>query len=69
MCHFRQVLGTFVEVAESAYCLRHVCLSFRISNSGYTGKVSEILYWRLSLKSAEKIQMWLKPDKDIGHFA
>jgi hypothetical protein len=59
-------------VAKMPYYLRHirlsVCPSTRMYQRGsHWTDFRKILYWGLLRKSVEKLQIWLKSDKDIRH--
>jgi len=59
-------------VAKSSYELRHVRLSSLLSACISAAPIRRIsmkfLYCRFLLKSAQKLQIWFRLDKNIGHF-
>jgi len=62
------IFSSFRIVAESAFWLRHVCLFECLSacfSSASTGRI--VVKWILgTLKSVDKVQIWLKLDINIG---
>ena len=52
-------------IAKTAYMLRHIYPSVRPQASARLKDVSELRYWRIRRKSVEKLQIWLKSDKNI----
>jgi len=60
-------LGAFANLRKNEFQLRHVCLSVRIEQLGSQRKnFHEIWYLSILRKSVEKIQFWLKYDKNNG---
>jgi len=68
--NIHELLGAFPQIAKSAVELRNVCLSLCIYHWGsHPSDFREMLYRILPRKSVWKLQFWLKPDKNISHFA
>ena len=75
---FRRV-SKFVSREKNAYYLRHVCLSVfclsvRCQHGSHWTDLCDVSYggvegWDLLRKSVEKLQIWLKMGKKIGHFS
>ena len=61
------------KIVKSCYELRHVCQSIRLyvpieQFGSHWTHFNEIWYLRIFRKSVEKIQVWLKSDKNNGYF-
>jgi len=61
------LLGAFVKFSKSGYYLRHIYLFVRMEHLGpHWTEFHEIRYLIIFGKSVEKIQDYLKPDKQNG---